>query len=171
MNNIPKVSLEDTLYLIQLMRETALSQGEKTRANRLTPVESEIRGLVSNTRQAQSPTAGQSPASAAQSPAGAAQSPAGAAQSVQPAAAPSGAAKPAAGILGQSDFKKLLEVTQTRSSGVQPVSNTNAALERNRMIQAMASADMSEIDIAQQFGMTRDEVRMVLSVQQKGAAK
>lgn len=158
MNNIPKVSLEDTLYLIQLMRETALSQGEKTRANRLTPVESEIRGLVSNTRQAQSPTAAQSPASAA-------------AQSVQPAAAPTGAAKPASGILGQSDFKKLLEVTQTRASGVQPVSNTNAALERNRMVQAMASADMSEIDIAQQFGMTRDEVRMVLSVQQKGAAK
>jgi hypothetical protein len=139
MNNIPKVSLEDTLYLIQLMRETALSQGEKARANRLTPVESEIRGLVSTSRQTQP--------------------------------APTPAAAPASGIMGQSDFKKLLEVTQSRTTGAQPVSTTNAALERNRMIQAMAEANMSEIDIARQFGVTRDEVSLVLSVQQKGAAK
>jgi hypothetical protein len=145
MNNLSKVSLEDTLYLIQLMRETALSQGEKARASRLTPVESEIRGLVSTSRQAQ-------PA---------------------PAAAPASgtAPAPASGIMGQSDFKKLLEVTQTRTSGAQPASSTNAALERNRMIQAMAAANMSEIDIARQFGVTRDEVSLVLSAQTKGAAK
>ncbi len=145
MNNISKVSLEDTLYLIQLMRETALSQGEKARANRLSPVESEIRDLVSTSRQAQ-PTS-------------------------PPTAAPAGGPAPASGILGQSDFKKLLEVTQTRSTGAQPASTTNAVLERNRMIQAMSAANMSEIDIARQFGVTRDEVSLVLSVQQKGAVK
>jgi hypothetical protein len=151
MNNLPKVSLEDTLYLIQLMRETALSQGEKARASRLTPVESEIRGLVSTSRQAQ-PTPTAAPASGTIP-----------AMGTTPA--------PASGIMGQSDFKKLLEVTQTRNSGAQPVSSTNAALERNRMIQAMAAANMSEIDIARQFGVTRDEVSLVLSAQTKGAAK
>jgi hypothetical protein len=145
MNNIAKVSLEDTLYLIQLMRETALSQGEKARANRLSPVESEIRGLVSTSRQTQP-----EPVSAA---------------------APSNGALPASGILGQSDFRKLLEVTQNRTPGTQPATSTNAALERNRMIQAMSAADMSEIDIARQFGVTRDEVSLVLSAQSKGAVK
>ena len=151
MNNIPKVSLEDTLYLIQLMRETALSQGEKARASRLTPVESEIRGLVSSSRQAQ-------PASAP-------------AAEAATGAAPASGNVPVSGILGQSDFKKLLEVTQSRTAGAQPASPTNAALERNRMMQAMAAANMSEIDIARQFGVTRDEVSLVLSVQQKGAIK
>ncbi len=137
MNNLPKVSLEDTLYLIQLMKETALSQGLQAQASRLTPVESEMRGLVSNARQA------------------------------QPAAAP------ASGILGQSDFKKLLEVSQSRAAaGAAPgAPSASSALERNRMIQAMASANMSEIDIARQFGVTREEVRLVLSAQSKGGSK
>jgi hypothetical protein len=137
MNNISKVSLEDTLYLIQLMRQTALSQGLQAQATRLTPVESEMRGLVTSAHQA------------------------------QPAAAP------ASGMLGQSDFKKLLEVTQSQtSSAATPAAPTaNAALERNRMIQAMASASMSEIDIARQFGVTREEVRLVLSTQSKGGSK
>jgi hypothetical protein len=139
MNNIPKVSLEDTLYLIQMMRETALSKGQNAQANRLTPVESEIRGLVTNNRQS-------NPASTPTPP-------------------------PASGILGQSDFQKLLEVSQNRAPGAQPVSSTHAVLERNRMIQAMSAANMSEIDIARQFGVTRDEVSLILSVQQKGAAK
>ena len=38
MNNIPKVSLEDTLYLIQMMRETALSQGQSAQAKRLATI-------------------------------------------------------------------------------------------------------------------------------------
>jgi len=139
MNNIPKVSLEDTLYLIQMMRETALSQGQSAQAKRLSPLESEIRGLVTNNRQT--------------------------------AAALRPAPPPASGILGQSDFQKLLEVTKDRSSGTQPASSTNAVLERNRMIQAMSAANMSEMDIARQFGVTRDEVSLVLSVQQEGAAK
>ena len=152
MTNVNKVSLEDTLYLIQLMRESALSRGQKAQANRLTPVESEIRGLVSGSRQSSpaTPAADTSPAS---SP------------------APTSGVQPSSGIMGQSDFKKLLEVTQNRAAGPQPATNTHAAMERNRMIQAMSSADMSEIDIARQFGVTRDEVRLVLSAQQKGVSK
>jgi hypothetical protein len=135
MTNISKVSLEDTLYLVQLMRETALAQGKQAQANRLSPVESEIRGLVSTAKQAQ----------------------------------PAQAAAPASGILAQSDFKKLLDVTQSRSaSSPTSVPSTTAALERNRMIQAMSSANMSEIDIARQFGISLDEVRLVTNVQNKG---
>jgi len=134
MNSIPKVSLEDTLYLIQMMRETAFSQGHQAQASRLTPIESEMRGLVSNSRQAQPLPA------------------------------------PASGILGQSDFKKLLEVTQSRSQPAQGVPSASAALERNRMVQAMASANMSEIDIARQFGLTREEVQLVLNAQPKGSS-
>jgi hypothetical protein len=132
MNSIPKVSLEDTLYLIQMMRETALTQGNQAQASRLTPIESQMRGLVSNSHQAQT-----SPA-------------------------------PASGILGQSDFKKLLEVTQNKSAAAS-APTANAALERNRMIQAMSAANMSEIDIARNFGATREEVRLVLNAQSKGS--
>ncbi len=132
MNSIPKVSVEDTLYLIQMMRETALSQGLQAQATRLTPIESEMRGLVSTSRQ------------------------------VQPSSAP------ASGILGQADFKKLLEVTQARTQPAQSAPTAASALERNRMVLAMASANMSEIDIARQFGMSREEVSLVLNAQQKG---
>jgi hypothetical protein len=40
-------------------------------------------------------------------------------------------------------------------------------MERNRLIGAMAEANMPEIDIARQFSMTREEVRLILNVQQK----
>jgi len=133
MTSIPKVSLEDTLTLIQMMRETALSQGLQAQASRLTPIESEMRGLVSSSRQSQSGPA------------------------------------PASGILGQSDFQKLLELTQSCSATAAPGATANAALERNRMIQAMSAANMSDLDIARQFGVTREEVRLVLNAGQKGS--
>ena len=133
MTSIPKVSLEDTLTLIQMMRETALSQGLQAQASRLTPIESEMRDLVSSSRQSQPGPA------------------------------------PASGILGQSDFQKLLELTQSRSATAAPGTTANAALERNRMIQAMSAANMSDLDIARQFGVTREEVRLVLNAGQKGS--
>jgi hypothetical protein len=141
MSSIPKVSLDDTLHLVQLMRETALSKGRETQAKRLSPVMDEMRNL----------------AQAAQS------------QVSAPASA---------GILGQADFKKLLSVSQTKAT--QPVQSTQASsapqgtsslssiLERNRLISAMSAASMSDVDIARQFGMSRDEVRLVLNVQQSG---
>jgi hypothetical protein len=132
MDNTSRVSLEDSLYLIQMARETALAKGRQTQASRLSPVEEEMRGLVSLSKQ------------------------------------PSTSTAPSAGILGQSDFKKMLEVSQTRNSTqIQSVSSSTVA-DRNRVVTAMASAEMSDIDIARQMGMTRDEVRLVLNVQQKG---
>jgi hypothetical protein len=83
------------------------------------------------------------------------------AQNSQPAAVRPGE------ITGQSDFRKLLELTQTRASGPTSSNPVGDALERNRLVAAMAAGSMSEIEIARQMGMTRDEVRMVLSASQK----
>jgi hypothetical protein len=45
--------------------------------------------------------------------------------------------------------------------------STASAMDRNRLIGAMAEANMSELDIARQFSMTREEVHLILNVQQK----
>jgi hypothetical protein len=135
MTSIPKVSLEDTLYLVQLARETALAQGRQSQANKLGPVMDEMRGLVSTSHQA------------------------------QPAAPTS------KGMLAQTDFKKLLDVTQSRTNLAQSTSNSaSSAMERNRLVSAMSAADMSDLDIARQLGMSREEVRLVLNVQQSNKA-
>ncbi|MBI4926945.1 MAG: hypothetical protein HY835_04210 [Anaerolineae bacterium] len=134
MSSIPRVSLEDTLTLMQLMRETALARGQEARAARMAPAAEEMKSLVETARTAP-------------------------------------AASAPAGILGQADFKKRLEVTHTRETQViqgNAASGVEAALERNRMIGAMASANMSDVDIARQFGISREEVRLVLSTQKAG---
>jgi len=155
MSSISRVSLDDTLQLIQLVRETALAKGRSAQANRLGPVVDEMRGLA---KMAQ------------------------AAPAVKPAqvapAAPMPA--PAAGILGQSDFKRLLEATKTvqpakveaaaAAGGAAQASSVSAVasvLERNRLMSAMSAANMSDVEIAKQFGVSRDEVRLVLNVQNK----
>jgi len=130
MSSIPRVSLEDTLYLLQLVRETALSRGEETKAARIAPVVQEMGTLVEKARQ------------------------------VNPAPSPAG------GILGQPDFKKLLEISQNRAVEPSQAGMSAASVgERNRMIAAMAAAEMSDVEIARQFGMTREEVRLVLNAQ------
>jgi len=132
-NNIPKVSLEDSLYVLQLARETALAQNRQAQAKRMMPVVDEIRGLVANTVQSQ-------------------------------------ATSPSTGLMGQSDFKTLLQVTQSRINQPNTVDSTTAVLERNRLIGAMSGAKMSDVEIARQFSMTREEVQLVLSVQQKNVS-
>ena len=129
MSKISPVSIDDTLSLIQLARETALSQGNQGQASRLTPVVNDLRNLVNSSHET---------------------------KTTQPAAS--------SGVLGQSDFRTLLEATQKKSAV--PVTES-APMERNLMVNAMASAEMSDVDIARQLGMTRDEVRMILSVNQK----
>lgn len=129
-NNIPKVSLEDSLYVLQLAREAALAKNRQAQANRMNPVVEEMRGLVANSYQA-------------------------------PGAAPS------TGVMGQSDFKTLLNVAQSRPSQPSSVNSMQSVLERNRMIGAMAEANMSDTEIARQFSMSREEVQLILSAQQK----
>ena len=129
-NNIPKVSLEDSLYVLQLAREAALAKNRQAQANRMNPVVEEMRGLVANSYQA-------------------------------PSAVPSN------GVMGQSDFKALLGVAQARTSQPAAVNSTSSVMERNRMIGAMAEASMTDVDIARQFSMSREEVQLILSAQQK----
>ncbi len=129
MSSIPKVSLENSLYVLQLARETALAQNRQSQAKRMMPVVDEIRGLVTSTTQ-------------------------------PPVTALS------TGLMGQSDFKALLQVTQSRVNQPNAIDSTSAVMDRNRLIGAMASGKMSDVEIARQFSMTREEVQLVLSVQQ-----
>lgn len=130
-NNIPKVSLEDSLYVLQLARETALAKNRQAQANRMNPVVEEMRGLVANSYQ--------SPVNAT----------------------------PSTGVMGQSDFKALLDVAKTRTNPPAATEAMSTAMERNRLIGAMAEANMSDVDIARQFSMSRDEVQLILNAQQK----
>jgi len=130
MSNIPRVSLEDSLYVLQLARETALAQNRQAQAKRMAPVVDEMRSLVSM------------PAQSATIP-------------------------PSTGVMGQSDFRTLLNVTQSRVNQTPTVDSTASIMDRNRLIGAMSEANMSDVDIARQFSITRDEVQLVLNVQQK----
>lgn len=130
-NNIPKISLEDSLYVLQLARETALAQNRQSQAERMQPFVEGIRSLVTN------------------------------------GPAPAQAGTGSAGVMGQSDFRILLDVAQSRPSPVSAVDSMASVLERNRLIGAMSEANMTEIDIARQFSMTREEVHLILSTQQK----
>ena len=130
MSNIPRVSLEDSLYVIQLARETALAQNRQAQANRMMPVVEQMRSLVSTPPQ-------------------------------------STAIPPSTGVMGQSDFKTLLNVTQSRVSQTPTVDSTSTVMDRNRLIGAMSQANMTDVDIARQFSISREEVQLVLNVQQK----
>jgi hypothetical protein len=66
--------------------------------------------------------------------------------------------------MAQSDFSTLLAVT--KKAPAQPA-QAMAGNDRNRMVLAMAGGNMAEKDIARQLGMTTDEVRMVVSANQK----
>lgn len=132
MNSVCRVSLEDTLKLVQLVRETALAKGHETQAKQLGPVLEEMQSIAAAARKS----------------------------------AP--AAPPQKGDMGQEDFQALLKISQSRASAEQAHSSMNSAMERNRLMQAMAAGSMSDVEIARQFGVTREEVRLVLSVQKNG---
>jgi hypothetical protein len=127
MSSIPRVSLEDSLYVLQLARETALSRNQQAQANRMMPVVDQMRTLATQ----------------------------------------STSTPPSTGVMGQSDFKALLNVSQARANQPQTADTTASALQRNHLIGAMAEANMSEVDIARQFSMTREEVQLVLNVRQQ----
>lgn len=70
------------------------------------------------------------------------------------------------GMMVQSDFKTLLQAANNHS-GSQRVMPSQNIVERSQMVVAMAAGNMQDIDIARQMGMTREEVRLILSVQGK----
>jgi DNA-binding CsgD family transcriptional regulator len=69
----------------------------------------------------------------------------------------------AAPLLRNSDFQHLLEVK--RKSG--PSHPTGGEQDRNQIIQSMASAGMSEMEIARQMGMTSEEVEMIVKLSRR----
>jgi hypothetical protein len=82
--------------------------------------------------------------------------------------------KPAAsqGLMGQSDFQILLNASQNKSSEQQTQAvSTSSVEDRNHMVSAMASGGMSDVDIARQFGMTREEVKMILNLADLGSKR
>jgi hypothetical protein len=128
MSSIPKISLEDSLYVLQLARETALAKNHQAQARRMGPLVEQMHGLVANLPQATTTL-------------------------------------PSTGVMGQTDFKTLLNISQAKVNQPQTVDSTSSALERNRLIGAMSEANMSDVDIARQFSMSREEVQLVLSFQ------
>lgn len=143
MSSISSHLLTDTLGVVQLARETARAGGKQDQANRLNTVANDLKNIVTTTREN----------------------------------------RPAVpyGELGQGDFRALLAAASKKpeaatnaaavsgsanaaASGVTP---STAAADRNRMVLAMGKSNMTDIDIARQLGMTRDEVRMVMNVSQK----
>jgi hypothetical protein len=76
-------------------------------------------------------------------------------------------ASPATGVMGQTDFKLLLNAARSRTPQAPGTDSTASVLERNRLIGAMSEANMTELDIARQFSMAREEVHLILSTQQK----
>ena len=69
------------------------------------------------------------------------------------------------GILGQNDFQTLISASSktVRTDGVRPAPSP----EKYQVVNAMADGGMSDVDIARHLGLTRDEVRMVLTLNQQ----
>jgi hypothetical protein len=130
MNDIPQVSLFDTINVIQLARETALAKGNEAQAKRLVPV---VNGLQQLVTQSQTVTSKPSPDS---------------------------------GIVGREDFSNILNAVQSTSSSNFSLPSQNV-VERNQMIQSMAAADMTDLEIAKQMGMSREEVNLIVSVSER----
>ncbi|MCE1252998.1 MAG: hypothetical protein LWX83_05550 [Anaerolineae bacterium] len=73
------------------------------------------------------------------------------------------------GLLQQSDFQIMLQASQNKTVEQSPRAESSTSVEdRNRMVVAMASGGMADVDIARQFGITRDEVRMVINLANLG---
>ncbi len=75
------------------------------------------------------------------------------------------------GAVSQSDFQVLLKVIQKDNSAAGPGSGDKGSshAERSQILAALSSGGMTDIEIARQMGITRDEVRTVLSLEQRRA--
>jgi hypothetical protein len=154
MTRTGRVLLNDTLNLIQLARETARLQGKQAQANSLKPVVEGLRDLVAGAASTQ------------------------AAGSVSKPNAQAPVSRPAAvsAEMAQSDFRTLLaaasrpaptaagETSQDRKAASRPSPTPAGApsRDRNMIIQAMAAGGMTDLDIARQMGMTREEVGLIV---------
>ena len=71
--------------------------------------------------------------------------------------------EPVSKVMAQDDFQTLLTAASSQPGNTV---NTMSSMERNRVVTAMQGGGMSDSDIARQVGMTREEVRMILSLNQ-----
>ena len=135
--------LSDTLNLVSLARETALTMGKTSQAKKLTPVVEELRSAVTSAKNPSQLSSANSSITSVNST-----------DSAEPTSS---------SVFSQSDFQKLLSAA-TNSN---PSERTIPALdisERNSIVKAMAAGKMTDVDIARQLGMTRDEVRLVINL-------
>jgi hypothetical protein len=150
MARVTPTLLNDTLNLIQLARETARLKGEQAQAEKLTPVVNSLTSLIGEARE-----------------------PKGARTATGSVDSPLSSIAPVSDVFGQSDFQTLLKAAKETGSP-EPSNAANAfpwrapsPIERNQVVIAMADGGMKDVDIARQMGMTRDEVRLVLSAGQR----
>jgi hypothetical protein len=117
--------LSDTFHLVALARETALKQGDQEKAEKLTTVADNLRGLVQESQQ-------------------------------------HGTKEHPLNLLGTSEFQALLSSVQAESGGSSPAANI---AERQKVMSAMAAGGMQDSEIARTFGVTREEVRLIIGAQ------
>ncbi len=67
------------------------------------------------------------------------------------------------GMMAQNDFQTLLSAAKNTAPAERTIPNL-AINERNSIVRAMAAGNMTDVDIARQLGMTRDEVGLVLNI-------
>jgi hypothetical protein len=166
MTRISSGLLNDTLNLVQLARETALQQGKQEQAKRLSPVVNEMRNMVTTTQQAQTPA----------KPTGMLaqddfRSLLAASQASKTLPALNTTQTPTTGgAQTQSSNRTVGSVNAASTNSVTNAYSSNqgvSGLERNRIVAAMSKGNMSDIDIARQMGMTREEVRLILNINQR----
>jgi hypothetical protein len=146
-NTIPSL-LNDTLNLVSLARESALSTGKNSQAEKLSPVVDELRSAV---LVAKNPS-GISSADNSTSTTKISDSTTTSTQEITPT-----------GTMAQSDFQTLLNTAQNTTPSERSIPTLDIS-ERNSVVKAMADGNMSDVDIARQLGMTRDEVQLVINI-------
>lgn len=138
-NTISSGLLRDTYQIVQLARESALAQGKQTEAEKLSPIVDNLKTLVHSTKET------------------------GAATASGPINSTVKENVPPTGMMAQSDFQTLLNAAKSVPAAGKTASENHVA-ERNQMVRSMAAGNMMDVDIARKMGMTREEVRLILSV-------
>lgn len=72
------------------------------------------------------------------------------------------------GVLKESSFKTLMALKEKQLDG--QVSSSLPVEEKQRIVTALASGGMGEMDIAKQLGIAREEVRMIVNLSEMNSA-
>ena len=131
--------LNDTLNIVQLARQAALARGKKDQAEKLSSVVNGLHQVLEGSQNT----------------------------AKQASAQPKPTLPAVSSLLAQEDFRTLLGAVQREPSKPVVESELQGSPqrgERNQIAIAMAAGGMSELDIARQLGMTRDEVHIIVSL-------